>query len=60
MEDLNKYSHIELSKGELKRIDGGSLLKWALSYNYKATKFIYESLNGAYKEGYDSAVRSCT
>ena len=26
MEDLNKYSHIELSKGELKRIDGGRSL----------------------------------
>jgi bacteriocin-like protein len=50
----------ELSSTELEKINGGSLLKWILSYNYKTSKFIYVSLNGAYQEGFDNAVRNCS
>lgn len=48
----------ELNKVELHKVHGG-FHPWYIKYQIKATKYIYESLNGAYKEGYDLAIQSC-
>ena len=50
----------ELNKEELSKVNGGIVLhNWFIKYQIGATKYVVESLQGEYKEGYDQAIQSC-